>query len=340
VSSLTLPPLEPMSAEDQAAQSDVVGRVYQHCAARPHAPFGQPYMSWRMDLRRRDYRVRRTPDAAPVKLERWVFTPHMNDAKAPVAARFEFSFADRDETCFLGEFVEFSGPQPYLSGNEFERTFPPSATELVQVEQWNLWGRGPTASVAVHYEEVIHPRVVETIGAIAARQAGRPLVVADLGGGSGSLGDMICDGVPQVRTMLVVDGSPALVQQAQRRAAMHPGRMAVREADITAEGFFESVEAPDVIVMCGVVAVQVMQRDTGLRLVRRCHEKLPPGGFALIPSFSPALLASEDYLALGFVVHNMSLSLWEKTPNARRLMTNDYYVLEKAPHRPWELHRP
>lgn len=330
MSSLTLPPLEPMTAEDQAAQSDVVSRVYQHCLAHPHAPFGQPYMSWRMDLRRHDYRVKRAPDAAAEKLERWTFTPHMNEAKKPVAARFELHFADRDETCFVGEFVEFTGPQAYLCGDEFERTFPPAATELVRVEQWNLWGRGPTASVAVHYEEVIHPRVVETIQAIAARRPERPLVVADLGGGSGSLADVICDGVPQVRTMLVVDGSPALVEQAQRRAVMHPGRMQVRQADVTADGFFESLEAPDVIVLCGVVAVQVMERETGLRLVRGCHEKLPPGGFALIPSFSPALLASDDYLAMGFQVHNMSLSLWEKTPGGRRLMTNDYYVLEKT----------
>jgi hypothetical protein len=330
VSSLTLPPLEAMTAEDQAAQSDVVSRVYQHCLARPHEPFGQPYMTWRMDLRRLDYRVKRAREAAPERLERWTFTPHMNEAKAPVAARFELQFAGRTETCFLGEPVEFTGPQAYLTGNEFERTFPPTATELVQVEQWNLWGRGPTASVAVHYEEVIHPRVVETIQAIAARQPERSLAVADLGGGSGSLADMICDGVPQVRAMRVVDGSPALVQQAQRRAVMHPGRMEVRQADVTADGFFETLEAPDVIVLCGVVAVQVMERETGLRLVRRCHEKLPPGGFALIPSFSPALLASEDYVAAGFAVHNMTLSLWEKTPGGRRLMTNDYYVLEKA----------
>jgi hypothetical protein len=330
VSPLTLPPLQPLSADDRAGLSDLLGRIYRYCLERPHAPLGQPYMSWRMDLRRLDVGVRRAPEAAPERVERWTFTPHMNDAKAPVAAHFEFHFADRVQTCFLGEFIQFTGPQTYLSGNEFERTFPAAVTELVQVEQWNLWGLGPTAQIARHYEEIIHPRVVEAIGAIAAMHPARPLVVADLGGGSGSLADVICDGVPQVRTMVVVDGSPSLVQQAQRRAVMHPGRMLARQGDITADGFFESLDAPDVIVLCGVVAQQVMEREVGLRLAQRCHDKLRPGGFALIPSFSPALLASEDYETMGFEVHNKTLSLVEKGPDGDALKTNDFYVLERT----------
>jgi hypothetical protein len=315
MSSLALPALKALSVEEQADLSDMLCRIYQHCIAHPHAPFGRPYMSWKLDLRRHDFRVRRSPEAPFEKLERWAFTPHMNERGDPVAAELAFHFAGRVEGYFLGEWLSFTPPQAYLTGNEFERTFPATLSAPVPPDEWDLWGRGVTAQVSRHYEEIIHPKVVETIGAIARRQPGRSLFV--------------CDGVAQVRPMLVADRSPALVAQAQRRASMHPGRMLARRADILAGDFFEGLDTPDVVVLCGVVAQQVMEQGEGRRLVQRCRDELRPGGFALVPSYSPALLTADDYGAMGFEVHNRTLNLWEEGPDGRTLKTNDFYVLEK-----------
>jgi hypothetical protein len=84
-----------------------------------------------------------------------------------------------------------------------------------------------------------------------------------------------------------------------------------------------------VVILCGVVAQQVMSHEQGVALMRKCHESLPRGGFALVPSYSPALLSSREYVAMGFAVHNKTLSVIEASSRGRQLQTNDFYILEK-----------
>ena len=306
-------------------------RIYRHCAGHAHAPFGRPYMTWQMDLRSHDFAVRARDDAPPAKLARWTFTPHMNDRRQMVAARFRFELEDRDETFFVGEPIAFKGPQVYLTGNEFERSFPAEGTELVTPDQWDLWGRGLSADICRHYEAHIYPRVVDTLAAVAARAPGRPLSIVDVGGGSGTLAAALCaSGVP-VEAVLVLDRSAELLRQAVARSEAAGGRIATRCVDVTRDDFLDALpRAPDVVVLCGVVAQQVMDRGQGLQVVRVCYERLGAGGFVLVPSYSPALLTSADYEAIGFHVHNRSLHVVQPAARGTALTTNDFYVLERA----------
>ena len=330
MSPLTLPGPRPLTPGDETALSEMVGRIYQFCRANRHAPIGQPYMTWDMDLRQRNFAVRASPDASPEKLLGWTYTPHMNARRQAIAAAFEFRFADRSESYFVGQEVSFKGLQLHLTGNEFERTFPPAAFEPVPESEWDVWGRGVTAEIGRRYEEVIYPRIVETLERIAGRLPGRTLCVADLGGGAGQLAALVCERLPQVGTMLLVDRSAALIRQAEPRAARYPGRLVTRVADLTAEGFFEGLEErPDVVILCGVVATQVMDHAQGLRLLQGCHRILPEGGFAIVPSYSPALLASREYEAMGFAVHNKTLNVIEDGPGGSSVKTNDFYIVEK-----------
>ena len=254
----------------------------------------------------------------------------MNERKEANAAEFDFVFADRTETYFVGKKVSFKGLQLYLTGNEFERTFPRETFAPVPEGEWDAWGRGATAEICRHYEEVIHPRIVETIKKIGAMRAGRPLRVVDLGGGAGQLAALVCERLPQVAKMVLVDRSAALIAQAGARAAKYPGRLVTRRADITAKGFDDGLdERPDVVVLCGVVATQVMNYERGLHLMQAVRDRLEVGGFAIVPSYSPALLASEEYEAMGFEVHNKTLSLIEMTQAGNAVKTNDFYVVEK-----------
>lgn len=330
MSTLTLPGPKTLTEADETSLSEMISRIYQFCRSRQDGRVGQPYMTWRMDLRKRGFLVRGTARAGAEKLARWRFTPHMNARKEASAAEFEFEFADRSETYFVAEKVSFKGLQLYLTGNEFERTFPLETFAPVPDAEWDAWGRGVTAEICRHYEEFIYPRVVETLGRIGAMREGRPLCVVDLGGGAGQLAALVCEKLPQVAKVVLVDRSAALVEQARARAAKHPDRLVTRRADITAEGFDGGLDQPpDVVVLCGVVATQVMSHDDGLRLMRAVHDRLPPGGFAVVPSYSPALLAGDEYEALGFEVHNRSLSLIEATPAGSAVKTNDFYVVEK-----------
>jgi hypothetical protein len=327
---LTLPAPNPLTAERESSLSEMLSKIYQYCRGNRHEPLGQPGMTWRMELEERNFTVCPSPGAPLEKLRAFTFTPYVDARKEVVGTRFEFRLPRGTETYFARERIGFRGLQLYISGNEFERTFPEESFEVVTQDQWDLWGLGLTKEIVEHYERVIYPRVVETLQKIGAMKPGRPLGVMDLGGGAGGLSETICQSVSAVGKVVLVDRSAVLIGQAGSRAARFPGRLLPVCADITAAGALEALpETPDVIILCGVVAAQVMSRAEGLRLMRQCHGKLRAGGFALVPSYSPALLTSADYAAMGFAVHNKTLNVIEETPRGPELHTNDFYILER-----------
>jgi len=330
MSSLSLPAPLPLTPEVAGNLSEMLGKIYQYCRANRHESAGRPDVTWEMDLGERAFTVRAAPEAIPEKLHGLEFTPYVSPTKDVVATHFVFHLAGRAEAYFVRERVGFTALQNYLAGNEFERTFTAPLPDPIAPEEWERWGHGLTAEIGQHYEVVIYPRVVETLAKIGARQPDRPLDVMDLGGGAGQLAELVCEKVPLVRRVRLLERSVALIDQARRRVARHPGRLVPERADVTADGFRALLEEPpDVVILCGVVAQQVMTHEEGLVLMRRCHESLPRGGFALVPSYSPALLSSREYEAMGFAVHNKTLSLIEATSRGRQLQTNDFYVLEK-----------
>jgi hypothetical protein len=328
---LSLPAPNPLTAERESNLSEMLSKIYQYCRGHRHQTLGQPGMTWRMELEERNFTVCPSPGAPAEKLRAFTFTPYVDARKEVVGSHFEFRLPRGAETYFARERIGFRGLQLYISGNEFERTFPEGSFEIVTQDQWDLWGLGLTAPIYEHYERVIYPKVVETLQKMGAMKAERPLCVMDLGGGSGGLSETICRSVPAAGKVVLVDRSAVLIGQAGPRAARFPGRLVTVCADITSEGFLQAFpDSPDVIVLCGVVAQQVMTREEGLRLMRQCHRKLPAGGFALVPSYSPALLTSVDYGAMGFAVHNKTLNVIEDTPRGPELHTNDFYILERG----------
>lgn len=327
---LALPGPREMTPAIEADFSDMVSRIYRHCAGRREGRAGRPYMTWDADLRARRIFVRASPQARGDKLEGLAFTPHMNDRREVVGSQFQFRFEQRSETLYVAERVDFTGLQTCLTGNEFERVFPIELSEMVQEGQWERFGTDVTEEVARHYESIIYPRVVDTVARIGAMRGGRPLTLVDLGGGAGRLAEILCERVPEPRLAraIVVERSAALAGEARARATRLAGRLEVRSADILDSQLWRDLDVrPDVFVLCGVVAHQVLQHVEALHLMQGCFGALGSGGFVLVPSYSPALLTSAAYARMGFAVLNKTLSFFEEGTGALR--TNDFYVLEK-----------
>jgi ubiquinone/menaquinone biosynthesis C-methylase UbiE len=319
-----------MTPAIEADFSDMVSRIYRHCSGRRSVRAGHPYMAWDYDLRARRVFLRASPQAKAEKLEGLTFTPHMNERRDVVGSQFQFRFERRTETLYVPERVEFTGLQTCLSGNEFERVFPIELSEMVHEGQWGGFGKDVTEEVARHYETIIHPRVVDTVARIGAIRGGRPLTLVDLGGGSGTLAELLCERVPepQLARVIVIERSEELVGEARERANRLAGRLEVRNADILATQLWSNLDVqPDVFVLCGVVAHQVLEPPEALHLMQSCLRALGSGGFVLVPSYSPALLTSAAYERMGFAVRNKTLSFFEERTGAVR--TNDFYVLEK-----------
>jgi hypothetical protein len=323
---LSFPAPHALTPALESELSEMLSKIYRASRAAAHGVVGAPYMSWICDLRAHAFHVRATPEALPEKLARFVYLAHMDERRQAVGSQFQFDFADRSETHFVRGQVNFTGLQLYISGNDFERIFP-STTAPVPKAEWDLWGTGLSAEISRRYETVIHPKVVETLTKILELRGGRPMFVADLGGGSGGLASALCEQVAGVRTIVVLEQSATLVEQARRRAREHEGRFLVKRGDLTTDAAFDLLgEAPDVVILSGVVAQQVLERDDGLRVMRACFQRIAAGGFVLVPSYSPALLTSRDYESIGFAVHNKTLQTIEE----RALRTHDFYILEKT----------
>ncbi len=328
--SLRLPAPLPLTPEIAQSLSDMLGKVYQYCRANRHEALGRPDVTWNLSLEERAFTVRSAPDATPERLLGLRFTPHVDGRKDVVGSHFVFQLTGETEAYFVRERVGFTALQNYLDGREFERTFTPPLPEPIAPEEWDRWGHGLTADIGRHYAAVIYPRVVETLTKLCALRPGAPLDVMDLGGGAGQLAELVCERVPGVGRVRLLERSAALVDEARPRAARHPGRLLPQRVDLTADAFsIAPDEAPDVVLLCGVVAQQVMAHEDGLALMRKCHEGLRRGGFAVVPSYSPALISSREYQAMGFRVHNNTLSVIEAGSRGRLLQTNDFYILEK-----------
>jgi hypothetical protein len=258
------------------------------------------------------------------------FAHCFDSAREIVGSQLQFQLTGGTETHYVRQRVRFDAVQFYLTGREFERTFPRPLPPLLDEAEWDRWGYGLSVEITRRYENVIHPRVIDTLLKLCARAADRPLFVVDLGGGAGELAERVCASVPGVRKVLLLERSGALLEKARERVTRHAGRLFVEHADITSETLLEHLEeTPNVILICGVVAQQVMEEEQGLRVMRRCYDRLPSRGVALVPSYSPALLSSREYEAMGFIVHNKTLSVIQSTPSGELLETNDFYILEK-----------
>ena len=331
--SLAFPAPRAMTSREESDFSVMLTRIYRHCASHRSPRVGRPYMTWHTDLRAHDVRVQTSAQVPAERLTSLTFTPFMDARREVTGSQFEFRFALRSESFFTGDRIEFTGLQTCITGSEFERIFPIPLSETLAEEDWDRYGQGVTAEVARHYETILYPRVLETLGKIAALRGGEPLHVVDLGGGAGRLAELVCEQVPEARTVTVVERSPGLLAEAAARAAKRPERMKIVQADILVDAFWGRLEhPPDVLVLCGVVAQQVIEPADGLHLVQACHRELREGGFALLPSFSPALLSGAAFEGMGFVVHNRTLSFFDAPGGTLR--TNDFYILEKKASSP------
>ena len=326
---LTFPPPSPLTREREEQLSEMLGRIHRACREHPHEPVGAPYMTWLADLRQRGFTLRATPESTPSKLLEFAFTPHMDERHAVVGACFRFDTEACSETWFVRGEIKFTGLQLYLSGNEFERIFPPLGRPVPR-QEWDSWGRGVTAAIEKRYVEVIYPKVIDAVRAIGDADPTHPQVVWDLGGGSGGLSEALCARLSSVARVVLVEQSDALLAGARERASRYSTRFLVERGDVTSDLGTTLTGTPDIIILCGVVAQQVLDREQGLAVMRMCHAKLRRGGIALIPSYSPALLTSQDYEAMGFRVHNKTLNVIADTGHGRALQTHDFYIVEKV----------
>ena len=105
-------------------------------------------------------------------------------------------------------------------------------------------------------------------------------LAVDLAAGSGWLSEAVLDRFSRAR-VLVVDGSPTMLDDAARRLVRHAGRFEKRLARLDEVGWLPALSEPPRAVMSSL-AIHHLAADAKRQLYQRLFETLPPGGALLI----------------------------------------------------------
>ena len=91
-------------------------------------------------------------------------------------------------------------------------------------------------------------------------------------------------------------------------------------------------QSADIAILCGVVAHQVLTKETALDIVKNCHSILRENGIIIAASLSAALINSQEYEEMGYDVLNKTISYpMDRGPLMPSWVTTDFYILQRKP---------
>ncbi len=204
-----------------------------------------------------------------------------------------------------------------LDGNEYEVGEGPYLEGNIPVltdKKWDDWKLKMKSSIQ-HYRERIYPIFQKGLVAASALFNHQNFSVLDIGGGDGELAFSLLESCPLIETYTLIDGNQVSVDLALERknyGFIYPEedrkRLQVKQGDITKMDLFNAIgEKPvDVIVLCGVIAYQVLSFQASQALLQRCKKLLKDKGVILIASHSPCYFNASDFQNMGWEVLNKS----------------------------------
>lgn len=251
----------------------------------------------------------------------------------PTSLKVVFTLNGIEESYIIPPHVIKRGIQEeFLDGTELERIHSPNLICPEPEEFWDSWETTKRGAAQV-YDGVIHPQIVMGIKTISKEH--RTFSILDLGGGSGKLAALIIKQISNVRSVLVADQSKPLLAEAEKRNKECQNKLVTKEVNLknlnddTLDEIV-SKEKQDLIILCGVVAHQVLSKETGTQVIKQCLNVLKPKAFIIAASLSPALLNSEEYEKMGLKVHNKTFIFRNvNTQNVERFIIIDFYILQK-----------
>lgn len=193
----------------------------------------------------------------------------------------------------------FMIPHKYFDGSEYERSYSRKQLNkpIIRNERWSCWERSyPTAFK--FYLKHIYPKISCAVDQLTALRAQEKVKILDLGGGSGRLAVKLLKNLRhRIEKINLVDGNATLIKNATRLASQGLCQIVPHHLDITAtefppEEFFRSF---DIIILCGVVATQVLTQEQSLNVIEKSFGMLRPAGHLIVTSFSTPWLRAKDY---------------------------------------------
>lgn len=229
---------------------------------------------------------------------------------------------------------------PYLKGDELEKVRIRRPAENMEKNYWDNW-KSNDKNAANIYRHLLYPILNESV--IKIRDIfNKKIKILDLGGGDGELTLKYLAYQSFVKTVYVMDSNEKQISQLKMKiddnCSFHPMQIKkkifpilgdltrLKEIDLLKEKQFE------IIILCGVVARQVLSKQNSMELLQKCKNFLVKQGFILITSFSPPHFQKQDYEEMGFHVHNCSYPWIKKSKRKDNMINKEmkfqpFYVL-------------
>ena len=116
--------------------------------------------------------------------------------------------------------------------------------------------------------------------ALIPAEPDEPFLAVDLAAGSGWLSEAVLERFPRAR-VLVVDGSPTMLEDARGRLVRHAGRFDTRLARLEEIGWLPALSEPPRAVVSSL-AIHHLSASAKRRLYEQLFDRLPSGGGLLV----------------------------------------------------------
>jgi 2-polyprenyl-3-methyl-5-hydroxy-6-metoxy-1,4-benzoquinol methylase len=328
------PPNSASEKELEDSLTEEIQNIYHFCLNNKEKITGYLFLTFVFDFSKKKIEILDSQGEKAQVHKIKAISYAIDDSVNLISLKWTFELNDRREIYHTPRWTN-ALPITLCNGMEYERIFSKgTALPLLRSKDWDNWEQSLPEYVQ-HYAEIIHPKILDTIGKIYALNPQRKLNILDLGGGSGRLAERILQQDPEkIKRILVTDKSLALLRKAKSRAKNYPEKMFTKYLDLNEQGslspskFFKNT---DLIVLCGVAAFEVLTKKTAKKVIKECTSIIKENGYIVVISITPALLNSEEYEALGLKVFNKSFTFYLKRGFSHPpYATNDFYVLQKS----------
>lgn len=226
-------------------------------------------------------------------------------------------------------------PLALLDGNECEvRRFSRETSSELSDKEWDNW-KVNMESAADTYRTIIYPIFHRALQSVCPSLEHRRYSIFDIGGGNGELALSLLDQCPHIESYTILERNQESVDLAAQRqkcdcAFFTDARKKLRviQGDATKIDLLETNERKtvEVIILCGMIAKQVLSEVDSANLLQNCKKLLKDKGFVLIASHTSGYFDSSDYERMGWKVLNKSFQYLED-PKEAKFRSEPFYVL-------------
>lgn len=330
ISSSIISAPEVFTEESQKILSKTIEEIYFFCKNTTTEILGTPQNSFYIDLSNKNITIN-SGNEEKKQLKKIKMTSYNANSSRIACVRWKFKFVDDTTNTYVTAPSSSVGiPTCFFNGMECELFHYHDNYKEINFDKkkWDTW-EVDFKQANIAYNKHIYKQIIATMGHLFSLGSQQEMNIVDVGGGSGRLSEMLLKKFSErITKIFVVDSNEVLIKKSTERSLALKNKIIPLLTDIThanfpSEELFKNV---NIVIMCGIIASQVLSKDESKELLKKVYEKLDKKSYVIITSFTESQLKAKDYERIGYKILNKSAHY--RTKNQSCGLFN-FYVLQK-----------